>query len=120
MADLSFAPSERFAADSLLTRITALPRGDGWANLARSSLRYDLCSALAGLTADVLTSTEDGPPSARIAEWERRNAEGLARARTTLDAVLGSDGAEGGGADTSSLAAVSVALRAVRTLLSTA
>ena len=107
-----FALSERFGVDRLLTRITALPREDRWASLARSALRYDLYAALAGLTADVLTSTDpagSADPQKRIAAWEQANAEGLARATGTLAEVMR--------AETSDLAALSVALRAVRTLL---
>jgi glutamate dehydrogenase len=102
--------SEHFGADELLSRITGLARGDRWSALARSALRYDLYAALAGLSADVLTSTRGTTGArARIAEWERQNAEGLARARGTLGEILTQE--------TQDLATLSVALRAIRTLL---
>ena len=60
-----FALSERFEVDRLLTRITALPRDERWHALARMALRYDLYSALAGLTSNVLTLTPAGWQSQR-------------------------------------------------------
>ncbi len=109
VAPLYFALSERFEVDRMLTRITELPRGDRWQSLARAALRYDLYAALAGLTYNVLTTTAVAPAPERIAAWENDNAEGLARARGTLDEILSSE--------TSDLATLSVALRTIRTLL---
>ena len=54
VAGVYFALSERFEVDRMLGRITALPRDDRWAALARMALRYDLYGALAGLTGNVL------------------------------------------------------------------
>jgi len=94
----------------MLTRITALPRDDRWAALARMALRYDLYGALAGLTRNVLGATpEGGEPEARIAAWEVANAEGLARTKATL--------AEMSTAESFDLATLSVALRVIRTLV---
>ncbi len=112
VAGLYFVLSERFEVDRLLTLITALPRADRWAAQARSALRYDLYTALADLTADVLATTTTDPgaaPTELVERWEERNAEGLARARATLtdlDATCTWD-----------LAALSVALRVIRTLV---
>ena len=78
--------------------------------LARSSLRSDLYGALAGLTARVIRATPDGGVAgARIEQWERLNAEGLARAKSTLTEIAESPAA--------SLATISVALRVIRTLV---
>ncbi|MFL6288092.1 MAG: NAD-glutamate dehydrogenase [Actinomycetes bacterium] len=108
-----FALSERFEVDKLLTRITALPRDERWHALARMALRYDLYSALAGLTSNVLTLTpQGGSPEERITDWENANAEGLARARTTLQEIASSENFD--------LATISVALRVIRTLVATA
>jgi glutamate dehydrogenase len=108
-----FALSERFEVDKLLTRITALPRDERWHALARMALRYDLYSALAGLTSNVLTLTpQGGSPEERITDWENANAEGLARARTTLHEIASSENFD--------LATISVALRVIRTLVATA
>ncbi len=54
---LYFTLSESFEVDRMLSRITALPRDDRWAALARMALRYDLYGAHAGLTRSVLTAT---------------------------------------------------------------
>ena len=108
-----FALSDRFEVDKMLNRITDLPRDERWHALARMALRYDLYGALAGLTSNVLTLTpEGGSPEERITDWENANAEGLGRARTTLHEIASSDHFD--------LATLSVALRVVRTLVSTA
>jgi glutamate dehydrogenase len=106
---LYFTISERYEIDRFLGRISALPRGDRWATLARSALRSDLYGALASLTLKVVRATLDGEdPAERVAWWEQLNAEGLARARATL--------AEIGAEDSFDLATLSVALRVLRTL----
>ncbi len=106
---LYFAVSERYEVDLLLHRITGLPRADRWATLARSALRSDLYTALAGLTTSVLRLTPDGlEPVERIARWESTNSEGLARARTTLDEILALESQDA--------ATLSVALRTIRNL----
>ncbi len=110
VAEIYYTLSAHFEVDAMLTRITALPRSDRWSALARSSLRYDLYSALAGLTGNVLSSTGDaGGPAKRIEQWESQNAEGLARARATLSEIVASESFD--------LANLSVALRTIRTLL---
>ena len=108
-----FALSERFEVDKILNRITELPRDERWHALARMALRYDLYGALAGLTSNVLTLTKQGgSPEERITDWENANAEGLARARTTLMEISSSENFD--------LATISVALRVIRTLVATA
>jgi len=108
-----FALSERFEVDKILNRITELPRDERWHALARMALRYDLYGALAGLASNVLTLTpRGGSPEERITDWENANAEGLARARTTLMEISSSE--------TFDLATISVALRVIRTLVATA
>ncbi|MDQ1665789.1 MAG: glutamate dehydrogenase [Actinomycetota bacterium] len=110
VAPVYFAISERIEVDRMLTRITALPRGDRWTALARSALRYDLYAALAGLTTNVLTSTSStDSPAERIEAWEEANREGVTRAQSTLEEIITSD--------TFDLATLSVALRTIRTLL---
>jgi glutamate dehydrogenase len=104
-----FTVSERYEVDRFLGRITALPRADRWSSLARSALRSDLYGALASLTAKVVRATPDGgAPADRVAAWEDRNAEGLARARATLREI--------GALEAFDLATLSVALRVMRTL----
>ncbi len=107
---LYFATSERFDVDRTLVRITALPRGDRWSSLARQALRTDLYAAVAGLTAGILLSTPDTMPAVeRLAMWEQAHAEGVARARSTLEDI--------GLVDEPDLATLSVALRAMRNLV---
>lgn len=110
VAQIYFQLSERFGVDRLLGQITGLRREDRWDALARSSLRSDLYGALAGLTARVIRATPDGGVAGdRIEQWERLNAEGLARAKSTLTEIAESPAA--------SLATISVALRVIRTLV---
>jgi glutamate dehydrogenase len=110
VAALYFTLSERFEVDRMLSRITALPRDDRWAALARMALRYDLYSALAGLTRTVLAVTPGlTDADERIARWSAEHAEGLARARATLVEIAT--------AESFDLATLSVALRVIRTLV---
>ncbi|AGL20536.1 NAD-glutamate dehydrogenase [Actinoplanes sp. N902-109] len=111
VADVYFVISERFNIDVLLSHISRLPRGDRWQTLARMALRYDLYSALAGLTAEVLQSTSPGgTPEDRVSEWEQVNAASIARAGNAMGDV----------AETPvDLAALSVLLRQIRTLVKT-
>lgn len=113
IAPLYYALSERFSIDTLLTRITQLPRTTRWHLLARSALRYDLYAALASLTTAVAkahpeTSTAKGSTDSASA-WARENAEGIARVEITLREVLAQEAPD--------LAVLSVAVRAIRTLL---
>jgi glutamate dehydrogenase len=107
---LYFSLSERFEVDRLLHHITALPRDDRWSSNARSALRSDLYAALAGLTWRVIQAMPvELDQEARIAQWEERFAEGVARTRATLNEIAISE--------QSDLATLSVALRAIRTLV---
>jgi glutamate dehydrogenase len=109
-ARIYFILSERYEVDRMLTRITQLPRDDRWSALARAALRSDLYSALVGMTRRVIESTRGmSEPLERVEAWEAQQAEGLARARATLDEIsLG---------DQFDLATLSVALRTIRTLV---
>ncbi len=110
IADLYFSLSERFEVDRLLHHITNLPRDDRWTSNARSALRSDLYSALAGITMRVAKSMDASKSrDQRIAEWEEWLAEGVGRTRATLAEIAQSEQTD--------LATLSVALRAVRTLV---
>jgi glutamate dehydrogenase len=110
VARVYFVLSERFRADDLLSRISALPRADRWQTLARMALRYDLYAALAGLTQEVLASTAvHTSAEERVQEWEQTNAASITRAKTAIAEL------EGAG----DLAALSVLLRQIRTLVRT-
>ncbi|MEV6596872.1 NAD-glutamate dehydrogenase [Actinoplanes sp. NPDC051346] len=111
VADVYFVLSERFQIDRLLSHISRLPRGDRWQTLARMALRYDLYAALAGLTAEVLQSTPaDAQAEDRVSEWEQVNAASIARAGNAMGNVDESP---------ADLAALSVLLRQIRTLVKT-
>jgi glutamate dehydrogenase len=110
VAALYFVLSERYEVDRMLSRITRLPRDDRWSALARAALRSDLYSALVGMTRRVIESTPGiSDPLERVEAWEAQQAEGLARARATLDEI--------GDLEQFDLATLSVALRTIRTLV---
>lgn len=111
VADVYFVLSERFHIDLLLSHISRLPRGDRWQTLARMALRYDLYAALAALTAEVLQSTSpEESPEDRVSEWEQVNAASIARASNAMGNVDETP---------ADLAALSVLLRQIRTLVKT-
>jgi glutamate dehydrogenase len=109
VAPVYFTLSERYGVDAMLGRITALPREDRWDALARASLRIDLYAALESLTVAVLQSTREGDPHHRITQWEKANAESLARARATIEEVAK--------LERTGIAALSVALRSLRAVI---
>ncbi|WP_433084102.1 NAD-glutamate dehydrogenase [Dactylosporangium sp. CA-052675] len=109
VATVYYLLSERFRVDDLLSRISALPREDRWQTLARMALRYDLYAALAALTAEVLNgTTPEADPEERVHEWEQSNATSIARTRNAIGEFGESPG---------DLAALSVLLRQIRTLV---
>jgi glutamate dehydrogenase len=111
VAAVYYELSERFKIDVLLSHISRLPRNDRWQTLARMALRYDLYAALAGLTTEVLQSTTPGAgPADRVSEWEQINAASIARAGNAMGEVDDSP---------ADLAALSVLLRQIRTLVKT-
>ena len=111
VAAVYFVVSERSSVDDFLTRISTLPRAGRWEALARQAMRSDLYSALASLTAQVVRSTANGTdPVARVDEWEATNEAEVARVRRTLADIATVDGGH-------DLASLSVALRALRTLV---
>jgi glutamate dehydrogenase len=111
VAEVYFVISCRFQIDTLLSHISRLPRNDRWQTLARMALRYDLYAALAGLTAEVLQSIpSDATPEDRVSEWEQVNAASIARAGNAMGNVDDSP---------ADLAALSVLLRQIRTLVKT-
>ncbi len=112
VAGVYFVLSERFRVDELLTRISQLPRNDRWQTLARMALRYDLYAALAALTNEVLAATPAGTDAQeRVEMWEQNNPVAISQAQKAIGEV-----------DSSrfDLAALSVLLRQIRTLVRTA
>ncbi|BCB82034.1 NAD-glutamate dehydrogenase [Phytohabitans flavus] len=112
VAEVYFVLSEKFWVDGLLSKISLLPREDRWQTLARMALRYDLYAALAALTAEVLNSTStELPAPERVHAWEEANATSIARTRNSIGEF---------GDSRADLAALSVLLRQIRTLVRTA
>ena len=110
VAEVYFDLAERLQLSRLREPIIALPRDDRWRSMARSALRDDLYAAIAALTRNVLEAcAPDAPPEERIAGWMATNGSALNRARQTLGEIWESDGSD--------LATLSVALGAVRTLV---
>ena len=109
LVPLYYAVSEHYQVDAMLTRISSLRRADRWDTLARLALRSDLYTVAARLVEGIARTTTAGAPEAdRIAEWEARNAAGIARAKVTLGEI---DALEA-----PSLASMSVLLRVMRNL----
>jgi len=93
----------------LRDQIVALPRDDRWNTMARGALRDDLYAVHAELVCDVLKETGAGTPEERLAEWADRNGEAVRRTAQTLTEIWETE--------RSSLATLSVAVRAVRSLV---
>ncbi len=109
VATLHLMLSAELGVDRLLDRISELPRAERWAGLARQALREDTYDALAGLTADVLATTEDGPAAERIAAWQQTNAAALGAAFVRLSQIAAGEASD--------LATLTVAVRTFRSLL---
>jgi glutamate dehydrogenase len=109
-AEVYFDLADRLQISRLRDRVTALPRDDRWNTMARGALRDDLYTAHAALAKDVLTVTEGGSPEHRLAAWVQRNDAVVARAAQTLGEIWESDAF--------TVATLSVAVRAIRTLVS--
>lgn len=110
IAHVFYTVFNRFHADSLLERITALPRKDRWQALARAALRDDLYSTVSDITTAVLESTAAGlPADERLKAWEVLNAEQLGRAKSMFDEV--------NALEADDMASLSVALRLLRSIV---
>ncbi|WP_214107635.1 NAD-glutamate dehydrogenase [Acrocarpospora catenulata] len=110
VAEVYFDLADRIQLARLRERVIALPRDSRWNTMARLALRDDLYSAHASLTRDVLIHSSPGlAPEERLALWVRANEAAVARFRQTLLEIWESDNFD--------LATLSVALRAIRTLV---
>ncbi len=104
---------DRLGLSHLLARIVRLPREDRWQTMARASLRDDLHRVQAALTAQVLATTDpDMAHEDRVSQWEETEQTLVQRARQTLGEITADEQAD--------LARMSVAVRVVRTMLTTA
>ncbi|KQN95214.1 NAD-glutamate dehydrogenase [Arthrobacter sp. Leaf69] len=110
IAHVYYTVFNRFHADSLLERITKLPREDRWQALARAALRDDLYSTVSDMTTAVLEATTPGMPAEeRLAAWESQNVEQLGRAKSMFDEV--------NALEADDMASLSVALRLLRSIV---
>ena len=110
IAHVYYTVFNRFHADSLLERITKLPREDRWQALARAALRDDLYSTVSDMTTAVLEATAPGMPAEeRLAAWESQNVEQLGRAKSMFDEV--------NALEADDMASLSVALRLLRSIV---
>ncbi|MDQ2755675.1 MAG: NAD-glutamate dehydrogenase [Actinomycetota bacterium] len=116
VAGVYYHCSERLGIDRMLSRVSRLPRDDRWDALARGAMRDDLYAVLDSLTRAVLAASEADPddeaPAGRFERWAQANHEALTRARTALTGVER--------LDTVGIAALSVALRTLRSVLRSA
>jgi glutamate dehydrogenase len=108
-AEVYFDLGDRLQFARLRDQIVALPRDDRWNTMARAALRDDLYAAHAALVRDVLMVTKPGTPEERLAEWVARNASAVRREAQTLTEIWETDRI--------TLATLSVAVRAMRTLV---
>lgn len=110
VAEVYFDLADRLQVARLRERVIALPRDSRWNSMARAALRDDLYAAHASLTRDVLAHSTPGlTPEERLARWTKANSAAVARSRQTLSEIWESDNFD--------LATLSVALRAIRTLV---
>jgi glutamate dehydrogenase len=111
VAPLYYLVSERFGIDSMLGKVTRLPRDDRWDALARGALRDDLYSVLSSLTRSVIdVGGGAGPePAQQWRAWEDANQESVTRSTTALAGIRR--------LESPNIAALSVALRTLRSVI---
>jgi glutamate dehydrogenase len=112
VAPLYYLVSERFGIDSMLTKVTRLPRDDRWDALARGALRDDLYAVLESLTRAVIDVNADEPgadPAQQYERWADTNKEAIARTKSALGSIVR--------LDSPNIAALSVALRTLRSVV---
>ena len=107
--EVYFDLADRLQIARLRDMITALPRDDRWNTMARGAIRDDLYTAHGALARDVLTVTGPGSPEQRLAAWVQRNDSVVRRATQTLTEIWESNAF--------TVATLSVAVRAIRTLV---
>jgi glutamate dehydrogenase len=113
VAPLYYLVSERFGIDTMLVKVSRLPREDTWDALARAALRDDLYAVLEALTRSVLETSGAagiGPdPEEQWAAWQSANEDAVARTRAALSGV--------NRLDAPNIAPLSVALRTLRSVI---
>jgi glutamate dehydrogenase len=110
VAGVYYYASEKFGIDEMLTRVSKLPRDDRWDALARGAMRDDLYAVIESLARSVLVASDGGDaPAKRYEYWADANRDALKRAKTALHGIERLDNA--------GLAALSVALRTLRSVI---
>ncbi|PRY61268.1 glutamate dehydrogenase [Knoellia remsis] len=115
VAEVYYTMSERFGIDGMLTRVAQLPRDDRWDALARGALRDDLYAVLEALTRSAFEFDEDLDGDGvvtgdeRIQAWSESYGDAVGRAEGQLTGILA--------LETPNIAALSVALRALRSVV---
>ncbi len=110
VAEVYFDLADSLQLSRLRDRVILLARDDRWKSMARSALRDDLYAAHAALAKDVVVTTEPGTsPAERLEIWADKNSAAVGRAAQTLGEIWETD--------SFGIATLSVALRAIRTLV---
>jgi glutamate dehydrogenase len=110
VAHIYYTLYDRFDVDSLLVRITNLPRTDRWQALARAAMRDDLYQTVTDMTTSIMHSTLPSLPAEdRLHQWESANTESIERASNMLEEV--------NKLDQDDMASLSVALRLMRSIV---
>jgi glutamate dehydrogenase len=108
VAEAYFLLADELEISELLHAVNALPRDDRWRTMARATLREDLFSAHAALTAEVLAAG-DGPVAERFKAWREAAGPVVERSGRVIGEIISADRLD--------LAMASVALRNFRALL---
>ena len=108
VARVAMQLSEQLGLDTLQAQIAALPRQDQWDSLARSALRDDLQQAHTDLTVQALATVPDTDDAKEVLNAWCTARAAVAETRRTVASVRDHD---------PDLARLSVALRAVRSLI---
>jgi glutamate dehydrogenase len=108
VAEAYFLIADELEISELLRAVNALPRDDRWRTMARASLREDLFTAHAALTAEVLAAG-DGSVSDRFKAWREAAGPVVERTGRVIGEIVSADQLD--------LAMASVALRNFRALL---
>ncbi|HEY5514716.1 MAG TPA: NAD-glutamate dehydrogenase domain-containing protein, partial [Pengzhenrongella sp.] len=112
VAPLYYFVSESFGIDTMLTKVTRLPREDRWDALARGALRDDLYAVLESMTRAVLDANGGSAavePAAAFEVWAQANTDVIQRSRTSLAGIQR--------LENPNIAALSVALRTLRSVV---
>ncbi len=112
VAPLYYFVSESFGIDTMLTKVTRLPREDRWDALARGALRDDLYAVLESMTRAVLDAnggSAEVEPAEAFEVWAQANTDVIQRSRTSLAGIQR--------LENPNIAALSVALRTLRSVV---